>query len=1154
MVDREFQYDVFLSHNSKDKAKARRLAERLRDAGLKIWFDEWVIRPGDDIYLAIERGLEAARVQVLCLSQAALGSDWVALERSTVLFRDPTNSGRRFIPLLFEGCELPDTIRRYRHVDYQAETPAAFEELLEACRPAEPSVPHGKKRRPRPKMVVAELSQPPDGEEPLAVFEKTLDLSSKWIWQLVCAPDGTWVAVLLSEWGTIRSGRAVAVINLESGNLRPIGDSVSDTTKGLAITIGGDRILSAAADFSIGITDAVSGRFLFSLRGHAQRVWGLAVLRDGLRCLSGGWDRTLRLWDLGSGACLRTISAGPDSSDEIFCCAATEDGTAALSGHRDGRLRLWSLESGECLGVLEGHGRIINVIRVVPGSRFAVSASDDQTLRVWDLQSKTCVAILEGHGGQCVSVDVSPDGSLVASSGFSDHTIRLWDWRSGSCLQSIKLPASVHSLAFDPAGTRLIVGTTKGSIHIYRLTGARPTAAPSQRYVNAKVVLIGEGTVGKTSLAHRLIDDEYVVRDRTHGMNVWPLDLGLAPDLAVEREALLWDLAGQEDYRLIHTLFLDQTALALLLVNPQKSDPFAEARDWLKALDAAMVACKANRTPGRLLVFSQTDVGGMKVSDAKIERFCDENSFDDWLPTSAKSGQNCSDRLAGGTPSKLKQAIAAAIPWDTLPWTSTPRLLAALKHAVMSMRDQADIRLLRFGELEQRLKQALPSESFGESDVRTAITLLANHGLARPLDFGDLVLLRPDLLNGYAGAIIRAARTHHDEIGCVAEKAIYDPDFDFTGVDRLASRPDEVLLLRAMVQTLIDNALCIAEDPPGGRVLVFPSQYRRERDIPTEPETFVSYTFTGEWQTIWTTLVVRLWYSETFEHKELWRNAVEFITSRGQVLGMKVEPRAGEGEATIRLFIDDGTPDEVKVIFIEYLHRHLLKHGRDVVRDRRYSCPSCGKRVTDLEAVRARLAAGKDFITCQSCDVPVPLVDLIEQRLKSDPVAHKILEMEAAAKRQIDTQALEQILIGHMMAVCGEANQIFRPVTMFDYGIDGEIEFKDDAGNASGRKIYVQLKSGDSHLRTRRHDGCEVFDVRNERHLEYWVSQPVDVYLVIRQTDERSGEQAIRWMNLTKALKQRADKASRQIVFKGSKVTMESIWSVRDAFFPPRRR
>src|SRR5579863_2679221 len=118
-------------------------------------------------------------------------------------------------------------------------------------------------------------------------------------------------------------------------------------------------------------------------------------------------------------------------------------------------------------------------------------------------------------------------------------------------------------------------------MYVYRLTSVRraPSSATARRYVNAKVVLLGEGTAGKTSLAHRLIEDRYVIRDRTHGMNVWRLDLPLPTDATLEREALLWDLAGQEDYRLIHQLFLDETALALLLINPQKEDPFAETGD-----------------------------------------------------------------------------------------------------------------------------------------------------------------------------------------------------------------------------------------------------------------------------------------------------------------------------------------------------------------------------------------------------------------------------------------------------------------------------------------------------------------------------------------------------------------------------------------------
>jgi hypothetical protein len=119
-------------------------------------------------------------------------------------------------------------------------------------------------------------------------------------------------------------------------------------------------------------------------------------------------------------------------------------------------------------------------------------------------------------------------------------------------------------------------------------------------------------------------------------------------------------------------------------------------------------------------------------------------------------------------------------------------------------------------------------------------------------------------------------------------------------------------------------------------------------------------------------------------------------------------------------------------------------------------------------------------------------------------------------------------------------------------GIDGEVEFKDDDGKASGKRIYIQLKSGNSYLRNRKSDGTEIFNVKDERHLQYWISQPVDVYLVIRQTDEHTGAQTIRWMNVTRYLNDRTDKNKRQIVFTGEKLDMEAVWKVRDGFFPPK--
>ncbi|MFN7928321.1 MAG: TIR domain-containing protein [Blastocatellia bacterium] len=1170
-MSKDLQYDVFLSHNSKDKPRVRQLAERLRDAGLRVWFDEWCIQVGDIIAFKVDEGLEQSRVLLLCLSENALGSGWVTLERSTAIHRDPSNAGRRFIPLLLSDCEMPDTLRRYKYVDWREEAEAAFGELLAACRAEaevvtdvskpQPEKPSRLQRipKPKPKKESAQpkpkpkREQPPEQAVPLAVLERKLTGHKDWVTSLAVSPDGTWAASGSED-------KTIKIWDLETGQCRATLKGHGDRVMSVAITPDGKRILSASFDKTVRVWDAGSGREVAKLKGHTGEVWSVVALHDNAHALSGGWDKTLRLWKLASGKCLKPIKCGADGADDVFSSAVNPAGTRALSGHRDGRVRLWNLETGECLATLKGHSDIVKSVQIAPDGRFAVSGANDKTVKIWELEAGTCVGTLEGHQNRVHSVAISPDCTLIASTGFVDYTVRLWDWKSGACLQVIDKSDDYWrtvSVAFSPQAERLVIGSSNPStIYVYRLIGviAAPTAEPTRRYVNAKVVLLGEGTVGKTSLAHRLIEDKYVIKDRTHGMNVWPLDLPLPPDTTLEREALLWDLAGQEDYRLIHQLFLDETALALLLINPQKENPFAEAGDWLKALKTAANNQDSKREAARLAIFSQVDVGEPKLGTTKLDRFCKDHGLDDWLVTSAKNGRNCSDQENNGVPSKLKQLIAASIPWDKLPWTSTPRMLAELKTAVMTMRDERDIRLLRFAELAQRLEQALPNERFGEADVRTAVTLLANHGLARPLKFGDLVLLQPELLNGYAGAIIRAARAHTDEIGCVLEADIYRADFDFTGVERLRHRPDEELLLRGLVQTFLDHSLCIAEDTPQGRHLVFPSQYRREQDLPRDPDIFVSYTFSGEWQTVWTTLVVRLWYSQEFAHRELWRNAAEFASGKGHTLGLKIDNQQGEGTATIRLYFDVQVPDELKAIFIEYVHRHLARYGCEVTRDRRYVCPDCGKPVKDLDAVRKRIADRKDFIYCQGCDEKVPLQDFIEQRLKSDPVARKILAMDATATRGLDAQALEQILIGHMMAIAGEANQIFRLVALTEYGIDGEIEFKGNDGKPSGQSIHIQLKNDNAYRRTRLKDGREVFDVLDERQFEYWLNQPVDVYLVIRQTDEVSGRQTIRWMNVTRYLKNRKDKQSRQIIFTGEKLDMEAVWKVRDQFFPPSKQ
>ena len=133
----EFPYDVFLSHSAKDQAVVRPLAERLRADGVKVWFDEWVLKPGDSIPAKIEEGLERSRVLVLCMSAHAFGSDWAQLESGTFRFRDPLNKERRFLPLRLDNAPIPGSLSQFLYINWlSVGGEKEYAKLLEGCHPS----------------------------------------------------------------------------------------------------------------------------------------------------------------------------------------------------------------------------------------------------------------------------------------------------------------------------------------------------------------------------------------------------------------------------------------------------------------------------------------------------------------------------------------------------------------------------------------------------------------------------------------------------------------------------------------------------------------------------------------------------------------------------------------------------------------------------------------------------------------------------------------------------------------------------------------------------------------------------------------------------------------------------------------------------------
>jgi hypothetical protein len=103
---------VFLSHASEDSERfARGLATRLRERGVKVWFAEWELLPGDSLVDRIfEEGLSDAEAVIIVVSQNSVNKPWVREELNAAVVRKIERQCK-LIPVVIDDCEVPAALR-----------------------------------------------------------------------------------------------------------------------------------------------------------------------------------------------------------------------------------------------------------------------------------------------------------------------------------------------------------------------------------------------------------------------------------------------------------------------------------------------------------------------------------------------------------------------------------------------------------------------------------------------------------------------------------------------------------------------------------------------------------------------------------------------------------------------------------------------------------------------------------------------------------------------------------------------------------------------------------------------------------------------------------------------------------------------------------
>lgn len=155
----------------------------------------------------------------------------------------------------------------------------------------------------------------------------------------------------------------------------------------------------------------------------------------------------------------------------------------------------------------------------------------------------------------------------------------------------------------------------------------------------------------------------------------------------------------------------------------------------------------------------------------------------------------------------------------------------------------------------------------------------------------------------------------------------------------------------------------------------------------------------------------------------------------------------------------------------------------------------------------------------------------------------KDLVLQETRAGNLDERSRERLLVGEVTSFVSSAGQICREFAG-DRGLDMEVEFIGEDGRATGERVYLVLKSGDSHLRAHR-GGKEAFMTPNAELLKYWMAQAFPIMLIIGTSDG-----TIRWMEIRNRLKDvtnNGEKHVKLIVFEGQEFGTKVVRRWRSA-------
>jgi hypothetical protein len=449
---------------------------------------------------------------------------------------------------------------------------------------------------------------------------------------------------------------------------------------------------------------------------------------------------------------------------------------------------------------------------------------------------------------------------------------------------------------------------------------------------------------------------------------------GIESPVGQRRDVVLWDLGGQQEYRLVHQLFLHDTTVALVLLDPTRgATAFKEVETWNKYLARQL----SGRRAVKLLVGAKLDQPSDVIDHQGLDRLCAECGFAGFYQTSAVTGRGLDE---------LCQAVATAIDWDGLAKTSRPELFQRIRDEIEARRKRGEV-VLHLADLHRALSDRLPTESERQS-VRAVTEQLATQGViacSRVACGEPVLVLQVQEIERYAGSLIVAARNNPRGVPALELRAIAQPSFVLPGIagqDRLSPLQEQAVL-ECTIRLLLEHGICFEHEG----LLVFPTLFAAvatpeatRGQLPHAVSLY--YDFAGAIDNIYASMVAWLVLAQDFGRLRLWQDRAEFEVKDGGLCGIRKVSREG-GFAHVDVYFEAETPANRRETFISFVEDHLARNGVELIERLAVSCPK--SYVFDEETLRMRIAEGARDVMCPRCEARHELTEGAAEVRRRDP-------------------------------------------------------------------------------------------------------------------------------------------------------------------------